>query len=342
MKTGEATLVSSVLLLGIASAARELGVSVIPALQKFGIDPALLDNSHGLLPLTALVEFLEYSAREFKCPHFALLINKHRPALSFGVLTHLLNASPNVETALVMGNRHAKLLNPARTWLLETGLHSAVVKRIDHSGYSDEMTQMLALTIGQYFKLLQGLMGPSWRATSISFIFPSPTDPKPYKQFFGTRIYFNQVFNSIQFPINDLRTPIHTHDPDLLVIIEQYLTGLESPQGDSLSSKVERVIGLAVGNNICTLQFAADSLGIHYKALQRELKAEGTTFRELLHGARMRYAKYYLANSAVDLENLANILGFSGASALSRTFKLESGLSPKHWRQQQTKLGWKL
>ena len=82
------------------------------------------------------------------------------------------------------------------------------------------------------------------------------------------------------------------------------------------------------------MQFAADRLGIHSKALQRELKAEGTTFRDLLHATRMQSAKYYLANSAIDLENLADILGFSYASALSRAFKMEYGLSPKQWRQQ--------
>ena len=155
MQSVNTSLVSSVLLLGLDGAARELGVSVVPALQKFGIDPELLDDPLGLFPLTALIEFLEYGAVKFKCPHFAILINKHRPALAFGVLTHLLNASPDVETALALGHRHAQLLNPARTWTIETDLHSAVVKRIDHSVYGSEMTQMLVLTVGQYFKMLQ-------------------------------------------------------------------------------------------------------------------------------------------------------------------------------------------
>ena len=220
MRPCDTTLVSSVLLLGLDGAARELGVAVVPALQKFGINPELLDNPLGLLPLTALTEFLEYGAQQFKCPHFAILINKHRPALGFGVLTHILNASPDVETALVIGNRHAQLLNPARTWTLETDSRHALVKRIDHSGYGSEMTQMLALTLGQYFNLVQGLKGPSWRATSISFIFPEPPDPKPYRQFFGTHIHFNQAFNGIQFLVSDLATPIPTGNPELLKILE--------------------------------------------------------------------------------------------------------------------------
>ena len=151
MQSNSATLVSSVLLSGLKYTALELGVSVTPALEKFGIDPALLDATQGLLPLTGLVEFLEYSAKEFKCPHFALLIAKHRPALGFGVLTHLLNASPDVETALVMGHRHAQLLNPARTWSLETDLRYALIKRVDHSGHGSGMSQMLTLTIAQYY-----------------------------------------------------------------------------------------------------------------------------------------------------------------------------------------------
>ena len=339
MQPNSTTLVSSVLLSGLKDAALELGVSVTPALKKFGIDPGLLDNTQGLLPLSGLVEFLEYSAKAFKCPHFALLIAKHRPALGFGVLTHLLNASPDVETALVMGHRHAQLLNPARTWSLETDLRYALIKRVDQSGNASGMSQMLTLTIAQYFRMLEALMVPLWRATSISFIFPKPPSPKPYRDFFGTRVLFGQDFDSIHFPVSDLKTRIPTHDPELLQVIEKHITELEqNPEGRDLTSKAERIISPAMGSDLCTIQFVANRLNMHSKALQRGLKAEGTTFRKVLHETRMQSAKYYLSNSTIELEQLASILGLSCASSLSRAFKLEHGISPKYWRQQRAGL----
>lgn len=74
---------------------------------------------------------------------------------------------------------------------------------------------------------------------------------------------------------------------------------------------------------------------MHRKALQRSLKAENTTFKELLSEARMQVAELYLSNSGIELVQLSNILGYSCPSALSRSFKKHHGVSPLHWRQNR-------
>jgi AraC-like DNA-binding protein len=73
-------------------------------------------------------------------------------------------------------------------------------------------------------------------------------------------------------------------------------------------------------------------LNLHPKTLHRQLKKHDLTFKQLLKEERFNLAKYYLSKSNIQLIQLATILGYSDASALSRSFKNESGMSPQEWK----------
>jgi AraC-like DNA-binding protein len=68
------------------------------------------------------------------------------------------------------------------------------------------------------------------------------------------------------------------------------------------------------------------------RALQRGLKQEGQSFRELLEGTRRDLAKKFLAQPELSLTDVCYLLGFSDQSNFTKAFKRWTGETPTRYR----------
>lgn len=336
MPKNHTSLASSLNLSGLEEATVELGVSALPLLRRFGLDPQQLKKSENYVSAVVITEFLEAAAHEFDCPHFAILLARHRPNLAFGVLAQIIKASPDVGTALTNAHRHLRMWTQATGWELETQGEQAILIRTAHYQATGSMRQAVLLSLAIYTRLLQGLLGPNWSPEVVNFTMNAPSELQYYRRFFRAKLAFDQEYDGLRFPASDLATPISSSDPELLAIIEQHIASLEQVSGDSLRDKVELLIRQQLDSRSCNLDGISARLGMHSKAVQRTLVAEGTSFKQLLNEARLKLAEFYLRNSSIDLLQLSSILGYSCPSALSRGFKNQHGVSPQAWRKRHT------
>ena len=96
----------------------------------------------------------------------------------------------------------------------------------------------------------------------------------------------------------------------------------------SLAGQVERAILPMLHTGKATAEEVAKQLNLSGQGLYRALRAEGTTFEELLAELRHRFAKGYLVEKRASLKEIAYLLGYSDVSAFSRAFKRREGISP--------------
>lgn len=68
------------------------------------------------------------------------------------------------------------------------------------------------------------------------------------------------------------------------------------------------------------------------RTLQRRLQDSGSSYQRLLDEARHQMARYYLSNSALEL-NEAALLGFEDPSSFGRAFRAWEGVPPSDWRE---------
>ena len=334
-KTQQMPLASCDMILGLREASKELGISVEADMKLFGIEPNLLNDPQGYIPTIAFADFLTHVAEKYHCPDLGLHIAKHRPKTSFGILTHLILACPDVGTALRKGHKHIKLISESTIWELSTKSGFAQVTRKDRYPFGKDLTQMHMLSIAQYYELLTALMGSEWHPSAVHFVHKAPEDDRAYRQLFKSPVYFEQTFNGLIFPEHYLQTPIPNHDPALLKKIEYHIRELERRKyADNLCIDTRNFIHKTLGTSNCTLRSAATYLGVHPKALQRELKANDLTFKMILAEARQEIAEYYLEHSDMSLIQLSALLGYSCPTAFSRAFKKQNKVSPKQWRTQ--------
>lgn len=82
----------------------------------------------------------------------------------------------------------------------------------------------------------------------------------------------------------------------------------------------------------------ADALGLSAERLNRLAQAEaGCSALTLVHRRLAREACRRLTNSALPVAQLADALGFEDAAYFSRFFRRHTGMSPRQWREQQTR-----
>lgn len=127
-----------------------------------------------------------------------------------------------------------------------------------------------------------------------------------------------------------------------------YVFGILSQQADALlkdleasetlAARVERHIMPALHTGDINMNDVARDLGMSRQTLYRQLKAEGTSFEQLVDHLRERLAMHYLQGEKVSVNETAYLVGFSDPSAFSRAFKRWTGTSPRaHARSRKGK-----
>lgn len=99
------------------------------------------------------------------------------------------------------------------------------------------------------------------------------------------------------------------------------------PRRKSFSREVERKIEALLATGGAGIDRIAAELNCSRQTLYRKLKAEGTTFEQLLDELRHRLARRYMREGK-SVKQAAYKLGFSEPAAFSRAFKRWTGRSP--------------
>jgi len=86
-----------------------------------------------------------------------------------------------------------------------------------------------------------------------------------------------------------------------------------------------------------SLQNIASRLGFSTRSLQRHLAAHGTSHSEIVTEVRLAIACRLLIESNAKISRIALLLGYTGPTSFSRSFKRLMKIQPASYRRQQRK-----
>lgn len=107
----------------------------------------------------------------------------------------------------------------------------------------------------------------------------------------------------------------------------------ERPPPPSIAVRLEHVMERRprlLGQGI---EQAARELDLHPRTLQRRLASEGVGFAELQAALRLRLAKAWLSDPALDIEAVSERLGFADRRSFTRAFSRWTGVTPSRFRR---------
>lgn len=181
-------------------------------------------------------------------------------------------------------------------------------------------------------------IGVDWKPLAVTFKFPAPAAVDEYYRVFGGPLRFDQPINSVVFEAALLDMPMAQGDPEVLAVIdpyaEQFLQTLSRDR--SLAEAVQRVIAAALPGGDLELGASARALGLSPRTLQRRLRDEGTSHRQILDRVRHERALRLLRRDELTVDQIADHLGFSEPSAFHRAFRRWTGRTPTDQRRRGT------
>jgi len=183
-------------------------------------------------------------------------------------------------------------------------------------------------------ELGRSLAKEDYNPIRVSFQHPDPGYKDVYEDVFQAPVLFQQPKNSIVSRKKDLLQPIAARDPYLQSVLKKHAEELMNKRGKSVSvqEKVKEYIYTNHSVSEITLESAASALNMARSTLYRQLKMEGTSFRDLLLETRQDLAKAHLRDGMTNSQ-VAYLVGFSEPSAFHRAFKRWYNISPGEYRK---------
>jgi len=140
--------------------------------------------------------------------------------------------------------------------------------------------------------------------------------------------------NALYISAGDAEAPLQGAIPEVVEttskIAEQYLATLDS---STVAHRVRsELIHMLPGGAVDQEKIAA-RLYRSASTLQRQLGAEGLTYREVLDETRRELAEAYLRDGTHSQAQIAFLLGFADQANFSRAFKRWTGVTPGQYRK---------
>lgn len=179
---------------------------------------------------------------------------------------------------------------------------------------------------------------PNYSPVSVAFINPTPPTTKPYQEYFGCPVEFEQAETRVTIELADLQTPLRTADSALIQILEQQanamLSELPSYNSTPFSTEIQALVVSQLHQSEPSAASIADLLNVTTRTLNRRLATEKTSFRHILQQTRHQLAMDYLQDPRLQLAEIALLLAYSEQSAFNRAFKAWQGQTPAQYRRQ--------
>ncbi|HYY42110.1 MAG TPA: helix-turn-helix domain-containing protein, partial [Pyrinomonadaceae bacterium] len=173
---------------------------------------------------------------------------------------------------------------------------------------------------------------------SVSFQHPQPADTTEHRRIFRAPVHFDQPRNELVLDRALLALPLARADAGLCALLDRHAQELLArlPQRDDTTAQVRRLLSDALSGGDPNIAAVARQLGLSARTLQRKLRAEGTSYQDLLDLMRRDLARRYLQERDMAVCEVAYLLGFSGPSAFHRAFRRWTGVTPKEFRQAKS------
>ncbi len=331
-------LIRSASLTNYADVARRLGLDPGQMLREFGLPARCLEDPELRIPLDAVRQLLEVSAERSGNEAFGLLMAEARRLSNLGPLGLLIREQPTLRLAIDAFIRHGKQLNEALFLTVEETANVVVLREELIAGRSGSVRQSTELAIGVAFRMLSNFLGPDWKPRRVCFAHDAPADRKVHERVFGPNVEFGHDFNGIVCAHSDLEVRNPNADPEMARLARRMLE-TEPAEAPDMTAQVRDLVVTLLGTGDCTIDRAAQHLGVDRRTIHRHLQRDGRTFSDIVDTVRREFAQRYLKDRRRSLAEVASLLGFSAPSGFSRWYRQQFGAAPSQRRARDLTQG---
>jgi AraC-like DNA-binding protein len=314
---------------------RSVGVDADAVLRAVGADASELADVDARIPHSLALDVWREAARRSGDDAFGIHTAELIRPGAFDVLDYATRRSATLGEGLDRLVRYHRILHDAAEVRLRvSGAHARLSHSLpgDPAGLPRHVSEFI---LAAWTVVARQATGVDFAPLEVRFRHPEPADLEPHRRLFRSAIRFGHELNEVVLPRALLDAPLVDADPGLCSVLDRHVRELllRLPIGTALRDRAGEAIARALSTGAPRAASIARTLHMSQRTLQRQLRAEGTSHRQLVEALRSELALRYLAERRIAIAEVAFLLGFSEASAFHRAFKRWHGLTPAAYRR---------
>ena len=310
------------------------GLGADQLFRDSGLDIASLANPGARFKQDSFTRLWQMATRQSGNPAIGLEMGRAPSMNAFDAYSASQLSSRCVREAVERAVRYQKVMGSAMKMGME---ETPDMCRISFQSHGDELPAAregfdagLALSIASMRLMTNHPVTPLY----VTFACPEVAELRPYSEFFGCRLHFDQDCYSLCLSLDVLDLPMVFANQSMADHHDSLLDEAINASGDTtLSQRVEQVIKQHLPTGEPTVQHAAQALNMSARTMQRHLRADNTRFRSLLDEIRKTLAGEYVTRADLPLQEITFLLGFSDHANFYRAFKRWYGKTPGSCRK---------
>jgi AraC-like DNA-binding protein len=299
---------------------------------ELGLSPSTLKRPDNLLLLSDMLALYEQAALVTGKNCFGLDLGRNMTIGTFGLFGKYVASAPDLGTALKRGRRairfHENHTRVALKHEAENVKLSYVVPFSGSYGWRHVSEMVLCILID----LVRSYAGYQWRPVRIETDCCGGPWLKIIEERFHCPVLCEQPALSIVLERNLLEMPRTNSEAIVDVVTLGDLKNQPFLPPQNIVEATRALISQNLLGGKSQLDSVARKMTIGPRSLQRRLKEEGTSFRNLLESARIGRAKDLLVEDRFLISDIAEATGYASITQFSRAFKKWEGQTPSSWR----------
>lgn len=304
-------------------------------LAAAGLGGVPIEEENLLIPSHTLYNALELASSELNQPDFGLQLAQYQDFDILGQLSLMIKDTDSLPQLLQLLSKHFHTLHNhgARISYSISGT-DLCLQYVQAVPQALRLSQSINLAFGFVALMSQKIVQPSIKAKAVYFKCDAPKDISLFKKIFQTPVYFNQTFDGAMVNIETLQQSYKIIDVETPSATSLSLETISNTANAiTLSQQVSLLISEQIIYENIDLKHYAKLLQMSERTLQRRLKLEQTSFKEILDRVRKDMAVRYLQRNTLNMAQISEVLCFSDQAAFTRAFRRWYQTTPITYKQ---------
>ncbi len=325
-------------LFGLSALAAELaaqGISVKDLFARTGIHPWQLEDPRVRMSHRQRLAIYRNARTLAKRSEIALLAGARQRLSDYGVYGYAMVSSATFGDALLLSLEHVTMAGPAVkqiSFSIENGM--AILRSHGIESLGDLLPFAAEYWRSSMTSLFSHVLESPFPTKRMIFTFPAPPHWRHYERMFNCPIEFNGDAMEWHFDAAVLGRPCPDANPITTQVCQQFCDRVltESAGGTDLARQI-RSACLNSSQRFPAAEEIAGQLGLSLRTLHRRLSLSGLSYQRIIDDLRRSVAIEFLENTQLQVEEVAERVGFADATSFRKAFKKWTGHSPSFYRR---------
>lgn len=308
----------------------DLGVDWRAVLRRAGQPDDLFAHEGAKLTAREFFRLWQSFDAEVDDPLLPIRLAEAMTTEAFHPMVFAALCSPNLVVAVERIARYKRLLAPVTVTAEEREDGFFIADRWDDVD-AEMPPSLVAKELAMYVRIAR--IGARRRIEPLRVVCPHRVEPEAYRAFYGVAPARGGECG-VTFSMADATMPFATASESLWKTFEPELQRSLSRIDRSmpLRERVHSALLESLPSGEASIEVIARRLGLSPRTLQRRLKPESISFKQIVRETREKLARHYLTNTELGYAEISFLIGFEEPSSFFRAFREWTGVTPESMR----------